>query len=671
MNKPLDFTKFNTGTLFLVRTPDVFPVGYADESFADMKNNLHFDFAALLETWNCDDGIVWKHPDFPRSSFWKDEPRDPIEECFVAADKYDMAFLPEAGMMHRAFMEAHSEGMLTDYDGRTSRYGRIGLTPACPLTLEYFIAKYDALLSKYGVHPSCSGVCMPCENSVSVTYDKYTREAWRKTFGYEMPSPKETMSDRQLEMKVLAFMEKLFLDMYCGLAKHVKQKYNLPLMHYPNDVVSSNSFFQPTIAFAQGNISVMNQVEDLDMLNLQLHPPLHPNPYFFKFEAEYLMGNSTNTPCMADTHFYHEFGGGRLLDTTPKRIVDNILSTLTPYGISFFCYGFMREELPLWKKELNPGAPVYSVYEEPHTQKARREMAVRAMDYVEQLRPWMEGTSHQADVAIYYPESINNDYVLGSYPLEHAFGLHELLNAGTIPVNVVNAVPLSPEKTKCLILDAVMYMQQKDLDALKAFVAANGKVIVVGKCSKEIQEILGLNISESTGRFVVSEASEDYHHCLFRLPESGRHYTESNGEPFLRYNNDEPAFTKAGNVLFIGASDAVDRFSDYRDFQLAAWVKQYFYGEKLNSGVTYHNIYRKEQDWHQFVSLDIFGNEEKKLLLVRNFGVDQDNARMSWDLPEDMCVTAAVVDGKPYCFENNVELPSYEFFVAVLAEKKQ
>ena len=89
---------------------------------------------------------------------------------------------------------------------------------------------------------------------------------------------------------------------------------------------------------------------------------------------------------------------------------------------------------------------------------------------------------------------------------------------------IVNKIPANSEKTKCIVLDAVMHMPQHDLDMLKAFVAADGKVVVVGKCSKEIQEILGLNISESTGRFVVSETSDDYHNCLFRLPESGRHY---------------------------------------------------------------------------------------------------------------------------------------------------
>ena len=198
MSNNIDFRGFNTGTLFLVRTPEVFPVGYAEESFEDMKHNLHFDFAALLETWNCIDGVLWKSDKYPRSGFWKGEERDPIEECFLAADKYGMAFLPEAGMMHQAYMEQCPEGMCTSRDGKTSRFGRIGLSPSCPLTLEYFIEKYDAMLAKFGHHPSCKGICMPCENGARLTYDKYTRLAWRENFGCEMPAESEIRTDKAL-----------------------------------------------------------------------------------------------------------------------------------------------------------------------------------------------------------------------------------------------------------------------------------------------------------------------------------------------------------------------------------------------------------------------------------------------------------------------------------------
>ena len=670
MNKDIDFKKFNTGTLFLVRTPDVFPVGYAEESFADMKNNLHFDFAALLETWNCEDGILWKSDLFPRSGFWRDEERDPIEECFAAADKYEMAFLPEAGMMHKAYMEAHPEGMCASYDGALSRYGRIGLSPSCPLTLEYFVEKYDAMLNKFGHHPSCRGICMPCENGIELTYDKYTRMAWKEAFGFEMPSPAEIHSDRALERKVMGFMEERFLNMYRRLAKHLKQKYSLPLMHYPIDVVSSNSFFQPTSALSQGNIALMAKVEELDMLNLQLHPPLNPNPYFFKLEAEYLMGNVGDMPCMADTHFYHEYNAGRLLDTTPKRTVDNILSTLTPYGISFFCYGFMRDELPLWKKELNPGAPVYKVYQEPNTQKARREMSLKAMQYVEQLRPMMEETHHVSDVALYFPESLNRDYMLGSYCLEHLFGLHELLNAAAVPSHVVAEIPSDTKEVKCLVLDRVQCLEKDELDALVRFRDRGGKLMIVGKCAKEIERIAGIETCETEGRFVVSEDSSDYLNCLIRLPESGRRYSETKAAPLLCYENGEAAVTENETTLYFGISDAIDRFSTYRDFQLAFWVKQYFCSHGLNSGVDYHNIYRKQLDNHQFVSADLFDGKFKKLLLLRNYGVEQNFASLSWTLPEDYAVTDMIVDGRHIPYISGAELPVYEYFVAVLAEKK-
>ena len=199
---------------------------------------------------------------------------------------------------------------------------------------------------------------MPCENGIGLSYDKYTREAWKKAYGTEMPSSEMMVADKRVEQQVFKFLESCFLDMYCKLAKYIKQKHNLKLMHYPLGKISSDSYFQPAGVLPGGNITVMNQVKELDMLNLQIHPPLNSDPYFFKMETEFLMGNAAGKPCMADTHFYHECGAGRLPDTTPKRIVDHIMSTLTPYGISFFCYGFMAEKLPLWKKELNIGAPV-------------------------------------------------------------------------------------------------------------------------------------------------------------------------------------------------------------------------------------------------------------------------------------------------------------------------
>ena len=668
---PLDFTKFNTGTLFLVRTPEVFPVGYADKSFEDMKHNLHFDYAALLETWNCTDGVLWKSDKFPRSNYWKDEPRDPIEECFLAADKYDMAFLPEAGMMDEAFMLEHKDGRGTFFDGTTYRYGRVGLAPACPYTLDYLVEKYDALYEKFGHHKSFKGFCMPAENGASISYDKYTKEAWKKSFGYEMSSPEQMYADKALERKTFDFIAELFLTMYKKLARHLKQKYGLPLMHYPLAKLSSDSYFQPSSVYPQGNISLMDKVEDLDMLNLQLHPPLNPNPYCFKFETEFLMGNTNNMPCMADTHFYHEYGAGRLPDATPKRIADTILSTLTPWGISFFCYGFMAEELPLWKKELNIGAPVYSVYRESHTVDARREFAIKAMDYVEILRPLMQGTKHSADCAIYYPEHMNNEYMYGSYPVEHIFGLHEVFNAATIPVKMISSMPTCASEEKLIVLDSVKKISHEEEKALVSYIKDGGKVVVIGNCCKEIEDAAGVATALSDAEFISSPDSDDYNHCYIRIPSSGRHYTEANGTPVLLYNDGTPAITTRDNILYIGVSDAIGRFGQYRDYYLASWWKNYFTKENLNSGVEFHNVYVNTQDRHQFVSCDIFENTDKKLLFIRNFGVDQDVSSVNWDVGDDFKITKAWADGKKFVFEKSGKLPVFEHFAAIFAEKQK
>ena len=37
MSKSLDFRRYTLGTLFLIRTPETFPEGYAEEAFADMR----------------------------------------------------------------------------------------------------------------------------------------------------------------------------------------------------------------------------------------------------------------------------------------------------------------------------------------------------------------------------------------------------------------------------------------------------------------------------------------------------------------------------------------------------------------------------------------------------------------------------------------------------------
>ena len=666
----LNFSGFNTGSLFLVRTPDVFPEGYAEKSFKDMKENLHFDFASWLETWNCADGVLWKSDKFPRSSYWKDEERDPIEECFIAADKYGMAFLPEAGMMHEEFMLSHKDGMQTAYSGNFQRYGRIGLSPSCPLTLEYFVQKYEAMLDKFKDHQSCKGICMPAENGIYLTYDKYTRDAYRAAFGTELPDPEEIASSSVLENQVFRFLEDRFLLMYRKLAKHLKDKYNLPLMHYPIDKISEDSFMQPSWPHPNKNIAVMNQVKELDMLNLQLHPPLFPNPYFFKLETEYLMANSDNIPCMADTHFYHEMAAGRLPDTTPKRVVDNILSTLTPYGISFFCYGFMAEELPLWKKGLKPGVPVYKAYDEPNTLKARRDMCIKSMDFVEQLRPMMENTKHTADCAIYFPEELNIEYMYSSYATEHIFGLHELFNAAAVPLKITASIPQSAKAQKMLIMDSVRRLSDTDTRKLKNYLASGGKLLLIGKCCKEIEDIAGVNTVLSDARLIQSPYSPEYNRMEIKLPLDGKHYYETIGKPILCYEDGTAAITEKENVLFFGAADQIGRFSQYRDFRLVTWLKEYLEKNALNTGVKFNNTYVGAKDRHQFVSCDIYENDNKKLLFLRNFGVEHHYSTLSWDLPEDFKIVKALADGNEFTFESGKNLPMFEHFIAIYAEKQ-
>ena len=215
-----------------------------------------------------------------------------------------------------------------------------------------------------------------------------------------MPSPEELRKDDRLTRQVLSFCEDIFLEMYRALARHLKQKFNLPLMHYPLSNTSSSSHMQPSYISPDSCLAMMRKVEELDVLNLQLHPPLSSNPYAFKFEAEFMQANCGDMPCIADTHFYHEMNAGRLPDMTPKRALDWILSTITPYGISFFCYGFMSDRRPVWTDAFKPEAPVFNTYVEPHTIAARREKCLLGMDIVEQIKPFIDAPDRNSSLSI-------------------------------------------------------------------------------------------------------------------------------------------------------------------------------------------------------------------------------------------------------------------------------
>ena len=111
------------------------------------------------------------------------------------------------------------------------------------------------------------------------------------------------------------------------------------------------------------------------------------------------------------------------------------------------------------------------------------------------------------------------------------------------------------------------------------------------------------------------------------------------------------------------------RFSQYREFRLVEFWRKLLTEEKLDSGVSFHNIYVHRKDGHQFTSCDIFKNEEKALLFVRNFGIEHNHSTLEWELPENMKVVKALIDGEEFAFENGKELPIFEHFIAVYAEK--
>lgn len=331
----------------------------------------------------------------------------------------------------------------------------------------------------------------------------------------------------------------------------------------------------------------------------------------------------------------------------------------------------MAEELPLWKKELNPGAPVFKVYGESNTVKARREMAVKALDYVELLRPLLENTSHYADCAVFYPESIDKENIYAAHAVDNILGLYELFNAATVPLRVIDKIPTSAEEQKLIVLNSVGSFSDGNCRKLEQYLASGGKVMLVGKNCEEIERIAGVAVVESDALFVQSELSNEYNQCYMRLPSKGRHYTETNGVPLLRYDNGEAAITKTDNVIYFGMVDEIDRFCYCRDFSLASWLKHYFTAENFCSGIEFHNIYVKEQDRHQYVSCDIFENDEKKILFIRNFGVDQRNSSVSWNLSENLQITKAWADGTEFKFKNGGELPPFEHFVVIYAEKRR
>lgn len=659
----IDFSKFNIGSLFLIRTPDTFPEGYAEKCFEDMKR-LHFDYAAWLETWNCADGILWCHPDYPRSSLWEGCPRDPLEETFLAADANDLAFLPECGMMHKKFMLDHSDAQLELSNGQKCRYGRIGLVPAADITADYFIAKYEALINKFGHHKSFQGICMPAENSVIVSYDKYSRAEYKKLFGTDMPSEAEWKNSTLLTKQVYLFAEEMFLKMYRRLAQHLKGKFGLPLMHYPLSKVSNISHLEPNWYWATSNLELIDKAEEIDLLNLQLHPPLGNHPRQFKMELE-LLESITDKAFAADMHFYHETNAGKLPDLAPKRTADWILSTLSPYGTSFFCYGFMAEELPLWKKELNPTVKVAKCYSDPDITALRRKYVLKAMDFTKQIGTYLENTRHQASCAVFYRESLDEEYRYGSYYREHLFGLYEALQATALPLIFTGKIPVDASEISCLIFDAVKSVTEDEQKCLKKYLASGGQVILVGNSASELYDICGFAPETTDAEYVLSPDGEYWH---FYVQRDAVKYT-AEGEIIYSYDNGRGAVIRNGNAWFVGAGCAVSAFENIRQTNIIQMWRDILRRCSADSGVKLHVTYIPVRgNEHEYLSTDIYAaaDNKNKVLLLRNFGTEISAAELNWQIAP-LQIKDVIVDGQKVLWKNGEKLPEFEYFALIAA----
>ena len=86
--------------------------------------------------------------------------------------------------------------------------------------------------------------------------------------------------------------------------------------------------------------------------------------------------------------------------------------------------------------------------------------------------------------------------------------------------------------------------------------------------------------------------------------------------------------------------------------------------------MTYRNVYVGRENGHQFVSCDIFENEQKKTLFIRNFGVEQNDAAVKWELSPEWQIVDAIADGECFNFQSGEKLPLFEHFVAVYAKKE-
>jgi len=656
------FDGFKIGTLFLIRTPETFSANYAERALADMAE-LGIDYISWLETWNCTDGIIWKSDAFPRSSYWKGESRDPLEETFAAAAKNGIAFFPEAGYMHQVFFDSHPAAWCHDHnDNPAHRYSRIGLVPDAPETLDYFIMKYETLIEKYQHYDSLKGVCLPSENSIHLSYDQYTQEAYKKIFSCKLPTPEEIESSQTLYENWQEFSIDRLVNFFTQLGHHIKAKYSLSLMHYPLGLLSGSCHFQPTsYARPSKQLSALMKVKDTDLFNIQIHPTLDDNPYYFKAESEIIQELCGDRKCISDTHFYHEFCDGELPSATPKRFKDWTLSTLTPSGISYFSYGFFAPELPLWKDEINPGAPVYNGYSLPETVGARRKGTQEALLLSKQLGRFIKNSRHEAECAIYYNEKIRFDYPHSSYEKEHLFGLYEVFQAAAIPVTFAATIPEPSSKIKLLLLHYVRNLSAGSIAKLNIYMAGGGNVLLSGVIPSELQNVFKLNINQTSAHYVKkTTAANTGSDLMFSCPLDTLKFNETSGKPLAFWSDNSPAVTEKsigkGKLIYIGASSAFSIFSHHRNTPLINFFKSLIIQLNEVLEVELKCRYRLK-NYHRYLSTDIYRkkNENNAVLIIRNFGVEAKNVMIKWHIADAKQVEI-FTDGQQlasYNWENN------------------
>ncbi len=632
--KNIDFNQFKIGTLFLIRTPETFPEGYPEKALSDMKS-LGMDYIAWLETWNCQDGILWKNPKYPRSSFWENNARDPLEETFSAADESGLAFLPEAGVMHRDFFESHQdEASPRTADGKSiGKYGRIGLVPSAPVTLDYFIDKYETLIEQFRHHKSFQGICLPAENGVIITWDKYTLNAYAKKTGESFPSPQALKNDYNTYLRVFRFMEAELADFMRKLASHIKGKYQLKIMHYPLGILSAQSHFIPKCNGLTTGIDCLKKVKEIDILNLQIHPTLDDNPYYFKAETEIIQALCRDIPCVADTHYYHELCAGRLPSATPKRFRDWIFSTLTPHGISFFCSGFFEEELPEWKTMVNPGAKVFKAYSDPDIVHARRKQFVKAIAAARKIGCFLTNTRHEADCAVYYDRRIVEKYRWGNYEKLHLFGLYETFQAAAVPVKFLTSIPQGGSGCKSLFLHNPDKTDDSMAKELQEYVKAGGILILSGRASSSVAEIFALDLKPAASECVVLSLSDGT--ALMMPCCSETNLSAAIGKTIYRWDNGYPCVSELkigkGKLIYIGAGAVFSNFSNHRDFSAIKFFKEIVKIANGDLEVDISAPYLKHSK-HIYLSSDIYQGTDKKLLMIRNFGVEAENVSCEWNI---------------------------------------